>query len=371
MTGEVKSMKRKQITSLKMQIVIKFIISAMYAFIVTFLIVFGGLLLLEHIWNRGYEEFVTWYNSDYIAGAVVLTGMAMILMLCTFAFFMMKMNTITKEISGISEVIHLLSDGKLENRIQNISNNELGRLAQDVNTMAERLQTSVEKERQWNEERYHMITNMSHDLKTPMMSVMGYADMIANGKYKDKQELETYCRIISNKTMELNGVVKQLFELSKFSSGNYQLQKVPVNIAQFAEQAAMVFIPQLEASHMELRLQIQPDMEIMADLNALRSVFDNLITNAMKYASNGKFLDIYGIQEQEQKQIVFRNYGPEIEESELDKLFHQFYREKKNDGIEGSGCGLFIVKQIMELHGGKIYVKSSRESTEFHLIFYA
>lgn len=293
------------------------------------------------------------------------------MLLLTFVFFMLEMNTITNEISSISEVIHLLSDGKLEKRIQNISNNEPGRLAQDVNTMAERLQMSVEKERQWNEERYNMITNMSHDLKTPMMSVMGYADMIANGKYKDKQELETYCRIISTKTKELNVVVKQLFELSKFSSVNYQLQKTKINVSQFAEQAAMAFIPQMETSQMELRLHIQPTMEIMADLNALRSVFDNLMTNAIKYAANGKYLDIYGIQEQERKEIIFKNYGPEIEESELDKLFHKFYREKKNDGIEGSGCGLFIVKQIMELHGGRICVESSEESTEFHLIFKA
>lgn len=66
---------------------------------------------------------------------------------------------------------------------------------------------------------------MSHDLKTPMMSVMGYADMIANGKYKSQQELDEYCRIISYKTKELNAVVKQLFELSKFRSGNYEFEQ--------------------------------------------------------------------------------------------------------------------------------------------------
>lgn len=360
-------MRRKQNTSLKMQIVIKFIVSVIYAFITTFVIMMGGMLLLEHLFHDTYERFISWYNSDFVAGAVILVVIVLIMSIGTFCFFMWKMNTITNEISNISEVIHLLSEGKLENRIMHISNNELGELAQDVNIMAERLQMSVEKERQWNEERYNMITNMSHDLKTPMMSVMGYADMIANGKYANQQELETYCRIISNKTTELNVVVKQLFELSKFSSNNYSLQKVNINVAQFAEQVAMTFIPQLEGANMELRLYIQPTMEITADLQAFRSVFENLMTNAIKYASDGHYLDIYGIQ----KEIVFKNYGPAIEEKEPDKLFHKFYREKKNDGIEGSGCGLFIVRQIMELHGGRIYVESSEESTEFHLIFEA
>lgn len=358
-------MRKKQNVSLKMQIVSKFIVSAIYAFITTFAIMMGGLLLLEYLFHDTYERFITWYNSDFVAGAVVLVVIILIMMIGTFCFFMWKMNTITNEISSISEVIHLLSDGKLENRIKHISNNELGKLAQDVNIMAEQLQMSVEKERQWNEERYNMITNMSHDLKTPMMSVMGYADMIANGKYANQQELEAYCRIISDKTIELNVVVKQLFELSKFSSYDYSLQKVKINVAQFAEQVAMTFIPQLEGANMELRLYIQPTMEITADLQALKSVFENLMTNAIKYASGGHYLDIYG----EQKEIVFKNYGPFIEEKELDKLFHKFYREKKSDGIEGSGCGLFIIKQIMELHGGRIYVESSKESTEFHLVF--
>lgn len=358
-------MRRKQNTSLKMQIINKFIVSVIYAFITTFVIMMGGMLLLEHLFQDTYERFISWYNSDFIAGAVVLAVMVLMIMISTFFFFMWKMNTITNEISNISEVIHLLSEGKLENRIKHISKNELGRLAQDVNSMAEQLQMSVEKERQWNEERYNMITNMSHDLKTPMMSVMGYADRIANGKYENQQELETYCQIISNKTTELNVVVKQLFELSKFSSYDYSLQKVKINVAQFAEQVAMTFIPQLEGANMELRLYIQPTMEITADLQAFRSVFENLMTNAIKYASNGHYLDIYG----EEKEIVFKNYGSAIEEKKLEKLFDKFYREKESDGIEGSGCGLFIVKQIMELHGGRIYVESDEESTEFHLIF--
>ena len=358
-------MRKKQNGSLKMQIVSKFIVSAIYAFIATFVIMMGGMLLLEHFFHDTYDRFITWYNSDFIAGALVLIVIVLMMMVGTFCFFMWEMNTITHEISNISEVIHLLSEGKLEIRIKHISINELGRLAQDVNIMAERLQMSVEKERQWNEERYNMITNMSHDLKTPMMSVMGYADMIVNGKYANQQELETYCRIISNKTTELNVVVKQLFELSKFSSYDYSLQKCTINVAQFAEQVAMAFLPQLENANMELRLFIQPTMEIMADLQALKSVFENLITNAIKYAASGHYLDIYG----GKKEIIFKNYGPAIEEKELDKLFHKFYREKKNDGKEGSGCGLFIVKQIMELHGGKIYVESSEEGTELHLTF--
>lgn len=77
------------------------------------------------------------------------------------------------------------------------------------------------------------------------------------------------------------------------------------------------------------------------------------------------------MKENGKKKIIFKNYGPKIEEGEMDKLFQKFYREKKNDGIEGSGCGLFIVKHIMELHEGKIYVESSEDSTEFHITFNA
>lgn len=362
-------MNRKQNASLKMQIVIKFILSATGAMLASFVVIFGGIVLLEHAWHEKYDAFITWYNSDYTAGAIFLLGTSAILIAFTFIFFLCSMNTITSEIARISDVIHLLSDGKLDNRITNISNNELGKLASDVNAMAESLQMSMKKEKQWNEERYNLITNMSHDLKTPMMSVMGYADRIKKKKYKNEQELEEYCDIIFHKTEELNVVVKQLFEFSKFSSSSYPLQKQEIPVMQFAEQVAMTFIPQLDAAQLELHLKLSPDMTVMADMNALKSVFENLISNAIKYAADGKNLDICEVQSGEKREIIFRNYGSKIDEDDIDKLFEKFYREKKNDGIEGSGCGLFIVRQIMQLHGGEIYITSSEQCTEFHLTF--
>jgi signal transduction histidine kinase len=308
-----------------------------------------------------------WYNQSFGATLFVMIVFVMIFMIHTFWIFMLQMNRITNSISHISDVIHNFTEGNLETRITLRNDNELGKLASDINYMAETISQSIEREKNWNQDRYNMITNMSHDLKTPIMSIGGYVEFISQGKYENEQELKLYCDIVSQKTMELNTTINQLFEVSKISSYDFKLQKVTINMKQFTEQVLISFTPQFQEKDMEYRLNIEPDLMLDADPALLKRVFENLVNNTLKYAYNGKYLDINGKMNNGVLELEFENYGDKIEQQELENIFHKFYREKKNSGNEGSGCGLFIAKQIIELHGGTITLQSDERHTVFYI----
>lgn len=199
------------------------------------------------------------------------------------------------------------------------------------------------------------------------MSICGYIEFISQGKYNDEQELWLYCNIVSQKTKELNTLINQLFEVSKISSYDLELQKVPINVMQFTEQVLISFTPLFHEKKMECRLNIEPNMMLEADPALLKRVFENLVSNTLKYAANGRYLDILARTNKGRSEIEFVNYGDKIEQQDMESIFHKFYREKKNNGNEGSGCGLFIAKQIIELHGGTITVQSDDSSTIFYI----
>lgn len=363
--------------SIKVQIIGYFIISMLLAFLLTVISIFAFFLILEYTAYGSYLKFMDWYNHSFAATLFVMIVFVIIFMIHTFWIFMLQMNRITNLISHISDVIHNFTEGNLETRItlhnnnyKNYNNNELGKLASDINFMAETISQSIEHEKKWNQDRYNMITNMSHDLKTPIMSIGGYVDFISQGKYDSEQELKSYCDIVSKKTKELNITINQLFEVSKISSYDFKLQKVLINMKQFTEQVLISFTPQFQEKDMEYRLNIESDLMLDADPTLLKRVFENLINNALKYAYNGKYLDITGRMNNSILELEFQNYGDKIEQLELENIFHKFYREKKNSGNEGSGCGLFIAKQIIELHGGTITVQSDERHTVFYIKFF-
>ena len=170
--------------------------------------------------------------------------------------------------------------------------NELGNLANDINIMSDKIQEHIKKEKAWKEDRYNIITNMSHDLKTPIMSIDGYIQLIQEKKYKDADEFDKYCEIISRKSKELNVAINQLFELSKLSSNEFEIEKVEVNLKEFIEQVLISYIPQFEQHNMTYQIQMESDLRINIDPTLMCRAFENIITNAVKYASSGKKLDI-------------------------------------------------------------------------------
>ena len=287
-----------------------------------------------------------------------------------YIFFSRKMNKIINYINEISLVLEEISTGNMEMNIPIKSNDELGKLASNVNKMSHDLNELMIKEREWDNERHNLIMNLSHDLRTPLTSILGFLNIIRD-ETKSNEHLNHYCEIVLNKADELKNLINQLFEFTKITNSDFKLNLREINLNEMIEQVLMSFIPELEDSKMEYRLiSCNRSLTIKADPNLLMRVFENIITNTIKYASEGKYIDITIKDKDKSVCVIFTNYGPAINDEELKKIFDKYYRCKKTcDKKEGTGLGMSIVKAIMSLHGGKISVNSNEEKTEFILSF--
>lgn len=356
--------------SIKIDILVNFILAVIISIIITLGLEFT-VIFIVHILNlSAYTKFVDLYNNDSGFMLLVLLVNFIVFILIMSFIFMKRMNIITDYIKKISTSVNEVSKGNMDIEIPINSHNELGDLAQDINEMVLSIKSFIDKEREWEKSKNNLITNVSHDLRTPLTSIIGFIELIKNRRFKDDNEFEHYCEVAFIKSKELKYSIDQLFEFTKVTNNDIKLNKNVFCINELIQQVTMGFIPLFQENHMKYRISSNNSkIDICADANLIVRVFENIISNAIKYGSSGEFLDIILGREGDKAVINFVNYGDMISEKDLIKLFEKFYRvEKKSNKKEGTGLGLAISKTIVEMHGGSIRVNSSKEKTEFKVI---
>jgi len=215
-----------------------------------------------------------------------------------------------------------------------------------------------------------LITNVSHDLRTPLTSIIGYLRLIGEDRYQDEVELRYYTDIAYKKSRRLERMVNDLFEYTQMSYGKNILNRSVIDMHALIGQLAADFTFQLSEAGMEIRVSDQMGKSvILADGEKLMRALENLISNAMKYSKAGKYIDVSVTQSADQVIVQLKNYGPKIPASDLTHIFERFYRAEKSRSEQtgGSGLGLAIVKSIIEAHEGSITVSSSEQETVFEI----
>lgn len=269
----------------------------------------------------------------------------------------------------ITRSLQHIAEGNFDYRIRVRTQDELGGLAENINKMAAKLKVSIEEERVAEQTKAELITNVSHDLRTPLTSIVGYLGLIDQDCYRDEVELRQYVHIAYQKSLRLKVLINDLFEYTR-TSGGMKLNRTPLNIVELLGQLSVQFRYQLEQSGMECRMTTtDKQLVVEADGEKLVRVFENLIVNAIKYGREGKYVDLRVRQENKQAIIEIINYGEPLPASSIPYLFERFYRveQSRADITGGAGLGLAIAKNIVELHEGHISVKSDDTRTSFEI----
>lgn len=270
----------------------------------------------------------------------------------------------------ITKAVQRVSKGNLDTEISIQSTDELGELAHNINIMTKQLKVSMEEERAAVQAKNELITNVSHDLRTPLTSIIGYMRLVEEDRYKDEVELRYYINIAYEKSQRLNRLVDDLFDYTRMSHGNIQLNYTQINLIELLAQLAAEFDLPLRHEQMEVHLQfMKENITITADGDKLMRVFENLLSNAMKYGKSGKRIDIRAKLEPGWAIVQMVNYGPVIPATELAFIFDRFYRVDKSRSGEtgGTGLGLAIAKSIIEQHYGTIQASSGEQETVFEV----
>lgn len=356
-------------SSIKNKIILNFFTSCIQAFIITIISFISFFGFVHIISNNMYVKLLEMYNKDYriiILYTIILFSIFITLM---YILFSKKMGKITDYLVEISRNIGKVSEGNLNINIPVKTDDELGELADSINKMSYNLSELMKREKEWDIERANLITNLSHDLRTPLTSILGFLGLIKK-EAENNEKLNHYCNITLNKAEELKYLINQLFEFTKITNSDFKLNTVEISLQELAEQVLISFTPEFEFANMEYRiLSENRNIKIEADPPLLMRVFENIITNSIKYGYDGKYLDVNIDEDNEYAFISFVNYGEPIKE-DINNLFNKYYRSKKIcDKKEGTGLGLTIVKTIIELHGGDIIVLSKEDKTKFKFKF--
>lgn len=207
-----------------------------------------------------------------------------------------------------------------------------------------------------------MISNISHDIKTPLTVISGYIEMLMNEKNLTDEDKKSYLTTIYQKNSELLDLVTQFFSLSKLESGDKELTFERINISEIAKKIILAFYDILSLKGFDVDIKIpEEDVFICANKDAMERVLNNLISNAIRYGADGKYLGITIVDTDESVDISILDRGKGISEKEYSRIFERLYtlEDSRNKNFQGSGLGLTITKSLVEKMNGEISVKST------------
>ncbi len=249
-----------------------------------------------------------------------------------------------------------IRNGELEYKIETDDEGELKKLADDINSMAEGLNSAVEDAVKSERLKTELITNVSHDIRTPLTSIITYVDLLKNDK--DKSKAEGYIDIIEQKAQRLKVLTDELFDASKAASGDLPVNYEKINIAALMKQGLGEINDRIEESGLDFRLNIPDDnLYIKADGNLMWRAIENLLSNIFKYAlaDSRVYLDIteWG----DNVCLVLKNVSAAELNISPDELMERFTRGDESRSTQGSGLGLSIAKSLVEIQGGSFKIE--------------
>lgn len=300
--------------------------------------------------NMMTEYGVTLYNTLMLV--VILSFIMVFLALVRKKIVYLKL---------ISERVQEMAGGNLSLTIDVRGEDELAQLARDINFMSSELEGKFEYERKLERSKNELITNISHDLRTPLTSIIGYLDLLRKGQYRDAEELNDYLETTYAKSQRLNSLIDELFEYTRLSGPDVKLNLDQVDLAALLDQMLGEYIPIFERQQMTIEKSIPAEpIPLLMDVEKMVRVYENILMNAIKYSEKPSALKAALEVKDSSAVIRFSNKTEKPITSDVNQLFERFVTgERSRNDIQGTGLGLAISKRIAELHGGHIRAEYS------------
>lgn len=311
---------------------------------------FQILVLLGIVFASGFGVGFIMYNDQliglYLILFVVVTVPPLLLLL--------------RKISYLNRIVIYSSDlaaGKMEPDLKAKGNSPLAALARNINTLKHGVKALQKSEAKSERLKTELITNVSHDLRTPLTSIISYTELLKTPNL-DQDSQKAYVEIIDRKSKRLKVLIDDLFEASKMASGNIELVRTKADIVQMLQQALAENDEAIEKSNLQFRLSFsEQPIHANVDGQKMWRVFDNLIGNALKYSLDRTRVYIEIEQKQDEVIISFKNITKYELGGNTEELFERFKRGDTSRHTEGSGLGLAIAKSIVDLHEGQMDVE--------------
>lgn len=260
----------------------------------------------------------------------------------------------TKPIKDMAIAARNFAEGNFDARVRDTGrDDEIGELTEAFNAMADSLQKTEQQRREF-------IANISHELKTPMTTIAGYADGILDGVISPEEERQ-YLSIISAESRRLSRLVRRMLDVSQLQSMDLIKQKKPFDLSESMRRVLVSMEKKITDRGLDVDVEIPEDpVIVLGDNDLLTQVVYNLLENAVKFVNEGGYIEVSYTVEQKRTYIHIKNSGEGIPKEEISKVFDRFYKTDRSRSMDktGVGLGLYIVRQIVNLHQGEVIVRS-------------
>jgi len=270
---------------------------------------------------------------------------------------------LTKRLRAMQDVVADFEQGRFDRRVQVTTSDEVGRLGECLNQMADTLDETMEELRQADRMRRELVANVSHDLRSPIASIQGYLETVSmKDGALDADERQNYVDTALKNAQRLNALVSELFDLSKLETKQVEPTIEPFPIAELVQDVVMQYRPRAEEGEVHLQAELPAQRaRVKADIGLIERALSNLIDNALQYTPEGGEVRVRVENESDAIRVDVEDTGPGIPADDLPHIFERSYRVAKsrdrNNG--GAGLGLAIAKTILELHDGTLEVEST------------
>ena len=346
------------------QVVVNILYSTVIACLIEVFLITNIDMLVTYLMETEYARnpFVNLFRMGTFTNILyVLFGIAVF----SFTFLMLQRKSL-KYIEKIASAVQNITEGDLTTQIEVEGDDEFSQMAANLNRMGEEIRELMEKERESERTKNELITNVAHDLRTPLTSIIGYLELLSKGIPLPQEMQQKYIEIVYTKAKRLEKLIEDLFGFTKVGKVSMNVGKV--DLVKLLGQLLEEFYPSFAEKDLIYELVSNvPAQVITADGNLLARLFDNLINNAIKYGAEGKKVLVQVLAEEEIVTVSVTNYGYVIPADELPLIFNKFYRveQSRSTSTGGTGLGLAIAKNIVDMHGGTIAVASDLDGTVF------
>ncbi len=321
-----------------------------------------GIFIIKRSVVLGPNHFQLWSWENLFIGLMLVADALVVWWRLIRRYRQMQLRHIIDE-------LHYIANGHFDHRIPFRVSGDVQRVVDSVNALVDSVINSMDEERAIEKSKDELITNVSHDIRTPLTSIIGYLGLIEDKQYHSEDDLLKYTHTAFLKSKQMKSLVDDLFEYTKVRQTDTPLSLTNINLAAMLEQLGASF--ELEAQKKGMTIGAENSSETMmmeADPEKLVRVFNNLVSNALKYGDGGKHINLVANQlSPTELEVRVTNDGPKIPKESLNMIFERFYRveESRSKETGGTGLGLAIAQSIVALHGGYIYVESDDALTSF------
>lgn len=348
------------------RVVVNIIYSTMVACMVMVFLVTNLSMIGQYAAERGMENSLVllfYRPGTMIVLLYVLLGIGVF----SVSFLLLQSRSM-RYISRISSAMREIAEGDLNITLDVEGDDEFADMAENLNNMVEELRQLMDRERESERTKNELITNVAHDLRTPLTSIIGYLELLSGPVKLNEEMQKKYLDITYKKSKRLQKLIEDLFGFTKLNYGKISMKVSKVDIVKLLSQMLEEFYPNFMEKNLAYELQSNVTAKVItADGNLLARLFDNLINNAIKYGSEGKKIIVKVDATDTVVTVSVTNFGYVIPKEELPLLFEKFYRVEQSRSVNtgGTGLGLAIAKNIVDMHGGTIGVTSDLNGTVF------